>query len=375
LREEIVNSIYLSNGLFSGVPLAGLKAMDIEVKERCYCCGEMIETDVAEAGGVCLLIEGELEVIGSGGAGRDFVLERIQRGDFFGGGFVGEHCTGHLCVKADATTVLVGEIPVESFERIAGCLLEVAGRVSERALRRTRAWNAALWNELRAGENLRSIGLHTGAVVHDLMTPLAALMQTAFYLKQRADGELVRVGLMTERSASHMIASARTLLDFAKGAWSMEVEPIPVMELLGRLPEALRGRSGDIEVDIFDGCEGWIAVDRAEMLRVFVNLSVNAIEAMPDGGCLCIIAVVSGEEVVIEFRDNGCGMPAEVVGRIFEPFVTAGKVNGNGLGLSVCRDVVQAHGGGIRIESDVGKGTSFFVDLPVWRGDKGEEMP
>ncbi len=113
--------------------------------------------------------------------------------------------------------------------------------------------------------------------------------------------------------------------------------------------------------------------DGNQIQRVLINLLINARQAMPQGGTVTISLSHDRESnhVNLTIRDTGCGIPAETLPKIFEPFFStkqgpdeSGK-GGTGLGLSSCRDIIAAHGGKIRVESTVGKGTAFSIRLPV----------
>lgn len=110
--------------------------------------------------------------------------------------------------------------------------------------------------------------------------------------------------------------------------------------------------------------EGWICVDQAMIRQVLLNLIQNAVQAMPGGGRLSIFTERSDGSFTIGVADTGVGMPAEVISNLFVPFFTT-KENGTGLGLSVSYGLVQAHGGKIYVESQVGAGTIFSVALPL----------
>ena len=98
---------------------------------------------------------------------------------------------------------------------------------------------------------------------------------------------------------------------------------------------------------------------------MFVNLIVNAVDAMPHGGSLKICCKRHGERIKLRFADTGTGMKEEVRERIFEPFYTTKGVHGTGLGLAVSYGIIERHEGMIRVESQLGKGTTFNIDLPV----------
>ena len=106
-----------------------------------------------------------------------------------------------------------------------------------------------------------------------------------------------------------------------------------------------------------------VLIDRAQMEQVFFNLVKNALEAMKDGGALDIAVAADDRDVRVFFRDNGSGMDAATLSRIFEPYHTT-KEEGTGLGLMVSRRIVRAHGGEIDVESKPGTGTTFTVRIP-----------
>jgi signal transduction histidine kinase len=102
------------------------------------------------------------------------------------------------------------------------------------------------------------------------------------------------------------------------------------------------------------------------MNQVFMNLLANACDALVDGGNLWIRTRADAERVTIEIRDDGCGMPAEVLQHVFDPFFTTKDVGqGTGLGLSISHGIVSAHGGTLEAESEPGTGTTFRITLPA----------
>jgi signal transduction histidine kinase len=108
-----------------------------------------------------------------------------------------------------------------------------------------------------------------------------------------------------------------------------------------------------------------ILADPNQLVQVLVNLAVNAIQAMPDGGRLIVEAYTENGDVVLAVEDQGIGMAREVAERVFEPFFTTkGVGEGTGLGLSVVHGIVTAHGGSMRVQSAAGEGSRFEAHLP-----------
>ena len=122
---------------------------------------------------------------------------------------------------------------------------------------------------------------------------------------------------------------------------------------------------GDVDVSIvLDEGLPDISVDETLMKRLFTNLILNAVQAMPDGGSLSIRGSLQGDDVVISVEDTGVGIREENLDEIFKPLFTS-KAKGTGFGLPVCKRIVDAHGGTISVESEEGVGSTFTVKLPV----------
>jgi two-component system, NtrC family, sensor kinase len=115
---------------------------------------------------------------------------------------------------------------------------------------------------------------------------------------------------------------------------------------------------------IWDPAIPLIIANPDHLKQVFLNLVINAIDAMPQGGDLSIRTIFDQDNVSIEFTDTGIGMPPEIQARLFEPFFTT-KTQGSGLGLSISYGIIQEHDGQILVQSEVGKGTTFTITLPI----------
>lgn len=115
-----------------------------------------------------------------------------------------------------------------------------------------------------------------------------------------------------------------------------------------------------------------ISGDKNHLIRVFNNLIINAIQAIPPDrkGHIQVMMYRQGDDAVVQIRDNGGGIPPDIAVRVFEPNFTT-KSSGSGLGLAICRRIVEALDGTIRFETRQGEGTDFFVSLPVTGLEKG----
>jgi len=219
---------------------------------------------------------------------------------------------------------------------------------------------------LRQSERLAAIGELAAMVGHDLRNPLTGIAGAAYYVKTKLestlDSKVVQMLEVIEENIENSNKIINDLLEYSKElqleAIETDVKSIAREALASvKVPENIR------LVDLTEG-EPKMNVDVEKMKRVFVNLIQNAIEAMPRGGTLTIIGRESNGNSEIGFRDTGVGMTKENMERLWGPFFTT-KAKGMGFGLPICKRIVEAHGGSISVESEVGKGTSFTIILPI----------
>jgi signal transduction histidine kinase len=217
--------------------------------------------------------------------------------------------------------------------------------------------------ELIRQERISTVGRMASGIVHDLRNPLAAIYGGAEML---IDSDNLAPA-QTKRLAGNIYAASRRvlemlqeLLDAAKGKTG-EFEVCRLREVVEAAVESQQvGEQIRFRVEIPEEWE--LPMDRARMERVFVNLVANAIEVMPDGGEVAVVARTEGKDVVVEVRDQGPGIAEEVRGRLFQPFTSFGKRNGLGLGLALSRQTVLEHGGDLTAENGP-SGAVFSVRL------------
>jgi len=216
-------------------------------------------------------------------------------------------------------------------------------------------------------EKLAVLGRLAGGVGHELRNPLGAISNAIYFLDMVLEEPEPEVKetleiLQKEVKTSERIISS--LLDFARAkppTWRKVNINDVVQEALSRtaVPENVE------VVSQLDEALPIILADPDQLGQVFGNLILNAIQAMPEGGQLVVESKLpTPESVAVSFTDTGVGIPEENLGKLFEPLFTT-KAKGVGLGLSVAKTLVDGHWGTIEVESEVGKGTTFRVRLPI----------
>jgi signal transduction histidine kinase len=222
--------------------------------------------------------------------------------------------------------------------------------------------------ELIRQERISTIGRLSSSIVHDLRNPLAAIYGGAEMLvdTELSLPQVKRLASNIYRASRRIQELLQDLLNVSRGK-AGRVETCRLREVASaaceELGAAAESQSVRIVLEVPEDLE--LPLERNRMERVFTNLIGNAIEAMPGGGAVHILAHTEDRMAVVEVRDNGPGIAPDIRGSLFQPFVSAGKKNGLGLGLALSRQTVLDHGGDMWIESEPGQGACFRFRLPL----------
>jgi signal transduction histidine kinase len=270
-----------------------------------------------------------------------------------------------------STVVVVQDITARKLAEEA--LKEYSERLEEMVEERTQQLRDAQERLLRA-ERLATIGQLGASVSHELRNPLGIVKNSAYYLTMKLDqaDEKVKKHLAiieNEIARSNKIIS--DLLSFARdmnlARQETQINTV-VQDALSHTPVP---DTVSVIVELGEDLPPLMA-DPSQIEQVFINMITNAVQAMTsshsadvrDEGRLEISTRAENGFVVTEFKDNGCGIPEENLEKLFEPLFTT-RAKGIGLGLAVSKRIIEAHDGSIEVESEIGKGATFTIRLPV----------
>lgn len=236
-------------------------------------------------------------------------------------------------------------------------------------------------------EKLAAVGRLAAGVVHEINNPLATISACAEALESRvregafdssSEVEDLREYLGLIRSEAFRCKTITNgLLDFSRTrAASLQRMPVHLPDVIQSAARLIahQRRGESIEI-LMESTDDVIAVsgDEGQLQQAVIVLATNAIDAMPEGGCLTLRARNEDGHVLVEVSDTGVGIAPENLTKIFDPFFTTKEVGrGTGLGLAVCYGIVTEHGGRLDVQSTVGVGTTFTISLPAVATDDGD---
>jgi signal transduction histidine kinase len=224
----------------------------------------------------------------------------------------------------------------------------------------------------RQAERLAEIGALTGGLAHEIKNPLSTvglnlqLLQEDLAPENPAYPRLVnRLGVVQRETAR-----LRDILeDFLRYAGRIELDrrEVELNQLLEELVDffSAQAQAQRVQLRLVKSPSQVLAnVDAKLIKQALLNLMLNGVQAMADGGEMILSARAEGESAIIDVIDTGTGIPADVLPRIFQAYYST-KRGGTGIGLAMTQRIVQEHGGAITVRSDAGKGTDFTITLPV----------
>jgi len=238
-----------------------------------------------------------------------------------------------------------------------------------------------LHNKFSSIENIRTLGELAGGVFHDLNNIIGAILGRSQLILQKTESKagdelidkIIKDARLIEISALDSAEILKRLKQLAKSNKKGNKEPIDLQALIDDSIEMIQprwerlvqsvGLNITLEKEPVENI--MILAEPSELREVFTNLLLNALDAMPDGGRISIIGRRIDRAVQITVSDTGTGMSPELLEKVFTPFFTTKGEKGTGLGLPLCKKIIEDHNGSLTVNSVVGEGTSFIIMLPI----------
>ena len=266
-------------------------------------------------------------------------------------------------IGAQASQLLANSQQASTCERLRKCLERIAAARAAYEELRERATHA---------EKMAALGELSFGVAHNVNNTLTGILGRAQLLLRTKDAGKITSGIETIiKSAEDGAHIIRRIQDFARKQPSRRFQSVSVAVLMKDVCEMSRPRweaSADgpqIRMALFADCTGSVMGDAVELREVLVNMIYNAVDAMPAGGEIRMSSQEANGRVVLSITDSGTGMTPEVKSRLFDPFFTTKGKGGTGMGMAVSFGIIRRHNGSIDVESELGRGTTFRILLPL----------
>ncbi|MDQ6765973.1 MAG: ATP-binding protein [Verrucomicrobiota bacterium] len=314
-----------------------------------------------------LVAQGCVKISKRGRAGQQETLTMLTERDFFGEMALVDN--GKRSAQASA----VGHVVLGRIDRNAWDLLmrhaphEMLANFTRSVTRRVRANNQHFIEQMMRNERLSLLGTTINSIVHDMNNPIACILGACEVMQTKTqDGIAEQMAGLIREGVEKMQTMTRELLDFSRGNTKLDIQTITVREFLQALEPEFALCRPRVEVRVEALYEGPLRADKHRLQRLFANLIRNAREAMKAAPKKLLHVTVQHVDMAVRFEisDTGCGIPAPLLPRIFEPFTSNGQSKGAGLGLAIGKAVVEAHGGSIGVASSE-NGTTFHIILPL----------
>jgi two-component system, NtrC family, sensor histidine kinase HydH len=220
---------------------------------------------------------------------------------------------------------------------------------------------------LRRADRLAAIGQLSAGLAHEIRNPLASIEGAAEILANDDTDEATRAEFagLIKKECARLSRLLTRLLDYARPR-KPDYRATPVPPLIESVARLIHHSAQQARVQVVLELSNQMPdlwCDPEQIRQVLLNLALNGVQAMSQGGTLRISALATGRAIEIRVKDEGAGIPPENLTRLFDPFFTT-RTNGTGLGLPIVQQIVNQHGGTVDVDSTVGSGTTFTVRLP-----------
>lgn len=339
-----------------------------EVETEDFAAGDTIFPEGSESNAMYLILEGSVSFGKNREDGTRQIISHASSGEFFGEVGVFNNEPRALDAKANVASC-IASIHKSTFHKIIKDA-EPIKKILESIIRHLSSTTTHYMSDLMRAEKLSLVGTMMASILHDFRNPFSIISLGAHLIKTRhqEDEKTEKVCLNIDAQINRMVDMANDLSAFARGDEAINLTEIQANELIEDFRELNEPFFADPLIPITTQLDDiGLKVDVGKMHRVLQNLVNNAREAIgKDAGSIHIACRKQENAIVLEVTDSGPGIPEHIQERFFEPFVTAGKANGTGLGTAIARSNIRAHGGEIEFRTQPGE-TTFTINLPIER--------
>ena len=347
-----------------------LRALGRTGHVRRFRAGETIFSAGDAGDGFYLVETGRVQISAVVGKRESRVLASIGAGDYFGEMAVLDDAPRSATASADGDTEVLF-LGREEFLAVLERRPQFALSLIREFSSRMRALNQKYADEILQAERLAVVGRFAATIVHDFKNPLqviglaaelACSDTTAPPMRHKAQN---RIAQQVERMTNML----HELIEFTKPSGQRPMlSPVNFARYMNPLAEEIRNEIAQRGVKLELGNappEVEVRVQPPRLTRLFYNLLNNAVDEMPEGGTIFLRFAVGDGELRVEVQDTGKGIAPEIAPMLFQPFATHGKAHGTGLGLTICKRIVEDYGGRIWAHSEPGQGATFCFTLPL----------
>ena len=355
---------------FSEVLRAELRALNRTGDTRHFTAGQLIFSAGDAGDGFYLIDRGQVEISAPVAEGETRVLATIGPDDFFGEMAILDNAPRSATARAEVATAATFYSRDELLQ-----ILEQRPRLALDMIReftaRMRALNQKYLEEIIQVERLAIVGRFARMIVHDIRNPLAVIGvaaevacsdHTSTPMRQKAQNRIAQQVTRVTNMLQELIAFTKP--DGSTVAFTTVNFPRYMDPLAGEIGAEIAARGVKLRLEN-PAPDVSVSIQPQRLSRLFYNLLNNAIDEMPNGGTITLRFAVDAGELVIAVQDEGRGITPEIAASLFKPFFTHGKEHGTGLGLMICKKIVEDHRGRIWATSEPGRGATFHFTLPL----------
>lgn len=267
--------------------------------------------------------------------------------------------------KSILGTLIAGAIITIAFNPIRAFITKILdGILFGKNITALSAENFRMREELERQDQMKAIATLAAGMAHEIKNPLTTIRTFADFLPSKYDDPTFRAKFqrIVVDEVDRVNNIVKQLLEFSRPS-DLDLRKVCIKDILDETATLLSNNLLNSNISVHkELSEIFLIADKNQLKQVFLNIFINAIQAMPNGGSLTIQATESQGAVKVDVSDTGAGISKNLLSRIFDPFFTT-KENGTGLGLSIVHGIVEKHGGKVEIKSEVGKGTTVSVFL------------